>query len=459
MAQLLIKNARVVATMDDARREIPDCDVLIEGPAIAQVGPNLAAPGAEILDARGCLVLPGLINTHNHSFQAIYRATPETQDVHFLDWITFFTTLWLERPVTPEAAQVAARVNFAEMLLTGTTLSADQQYLYPPGQPPEFVDRAIAAARETGIRYQPTRGCLTLGRSQGGLVSDESTQPEDVVLRHAEALIAKYHDPKPFAMVRIDLAPMGIYSDSETIFREMRALASAHPGVRLATHIHEVVDVEFTLARYGVRPLGFLERVGWLAPDVVLYHVTNPPLSDDEIQLLAARGPHISHALASDLRLGWGLTRVRDLLDAGAHVCLGTTGPSSNVGGDLVTEAQLVLLAHRVHSMEPKRWLTAREILWLATRAGARALGRDDLGSIEPGKAADLAIFDVETIDRAGHHDPVAALLFTGSSHFTRATIVNGRVVARNGRLLTIDQERAVREANDWARRQMRPRP
>ncbi|MGE0518474.1 MAG: amidohydrolase family protein [Candidatus Binatia bacterium] len=453
MAQLLVKNARVVATMDDARREIPDCDILIDGAVISRVGPRLEAPGAEVLDASGCVVLPGFVNTHNHSFQGIYRILPKTQDVHFLDWITYLTSLWIERPVSPEAAQAAARVNFAEMVLTGTTLSADQHYLYPPGQPPEFVDRAIAAAAEVGLRYQPSRGCLTLGRSRGGLVADESTQPEDVVLRHAEALIARYHDPRPLAMVRIDLAPVGIYADSEAIFRQMRALAAAHPGVRLATHIHEAVDVDFTLARYGVRPVEFLARVGWLAPDVVLYHVTHPPLTDAEITQLAASGAHVSHALASDLRLGWGLTRVRDLLDAGAHVCLGTTGPASNLGGDLLTEAQLVLLAHRVHALEPARWLTARETLWLATRAGARALGRDDLGSIEPGKGADLAVFAVETIDRAGHHDPVAALLFTGSSHFTRATIVNGRVVARDGRLLCFDQERAVREANAWARR------
>jgi len=453
MGSLLVKNAALVATMDDQRREIPDCDILIQDSAIVQVGPGIQTEADQVFDAGGCLVLPGFTNTHNHTFQALYRVIPQTLQVGFVEWITFMTNLWLKRPFSPEAIHAAALANFGEMLLSGCTISADQHYLYPAADSPGYVDSAVDAARTIGIRFHPSRGCLTMGRSKGGLVPNEFVQTEDEVLRDADNLIRKYHDPGPFSMTRMVLAPLGIYSDSETIYREMKRLAEAYPKVHCHTHLHEISDAEISQALYGVRPLDFMERVGWVGPEVLFYHFVSPAPTEDEIRRVAASGQWVSHCIASDLRLGYGLTPMRELLDAGANVCLGTTGPASNCGADMVTEMRLVALAHRLRFPEPERWLSAREILYLGTRAGAQALGRDDLGSIEPGKGADLAIFDMDRLDLAGHHDPMAALVFMGSCQYTKATIVDGRIVAEQGRLTTVDHERVNHEARAWASR------
>ncbi len=453
MATLLIKNAQVVATMDDTGRELPDCDVLIEDRVIRQVGSKLAVTADEVIDARGCVVLPGFVNTHNHLFQTLYRVTAETQVGGFIDWITFFVNLWIKHPPHPDATHVAALVNFGEMLLTGTTLTADQHYPYFRGQPSNSVDRTIDAARAIGMRFHPARGCCTLGRARGGLIPDEIAWPEDVVLQHAQDLISKYHDPNPLAMVRLNLAPLSPYGDSELIYREMSKLADKHPGVGLHTHLHEISDVDFCRDHYGLRPLRYMERCGWLGDRVVFYHMSAPTPDADDIRFLAETGSHVSQCLGSDMRLGYEWAPLRELLDAGAPVCLGTTGCASNLGGHILLEARFTLAAHRMRHREPERWLSAREILRLATRGGAEALGRRDLGSIEPGKGADLAVFDVSGIDRVGHHDAVAALLYCGASHYTRATVVNGRVVARDGRLTLVDGDAIAREADAWARR------
>jgi cytosine/adenosine deaminase-related metal-dependent hydrolase len=323
--------------------------------------------------------------------------------------------------------------------------------VFLPGQSPAFIDREIDAAREAGIRFHPARGCMSLGRSQGGLVPDEFAQPEDAILRHASDLIDKHHDAAPYSMVRIVLAPTGIYSDTERIYREMRNLARTRPGVHCHTHLYELKDEQFSLEKYGLRPLDFMERVGWVGPEVLFYHVVNP--NPDEVRRIGRSGSFVSHCVAPDMRMGYGLCPVRELLDAGANVCFGTTGPAANDGCDMLGDLRLGLMAHRLRFREPERWLSARDLLRIATRNGARGLGRDDVGSIESGKAADLAIYNVDRIDMAGNHDPLAALLFMGACHYTRATIVNGRVVARDGRLLTMDQEEATRTANAWAHR------
>lgn len=437
--------------MNDAREEINDCDVLVEDAEITAVGPGIEASAEHVIDARGCVVIPGLINTHNHTYQSLYRAIPETLDVGFVEWIDFLSELWIRKPFSPDAIHAAAAANLGELLLSGCTLSADQHYPYYSGKSLDYVDKAIEAADLVGIRFHPARGCVTLGTSNGGLVTDVFAQAEEEVLAHAQELISRYHDPQPGAMVRIVLAPLGIYSDTETIFREMRELAGEHPGVHCHTHLHEIADYQFSLDHYGVPPLGFMERVGWVGPEFLYYHYVAPRPSDVEIARVAEAGTFVSHCVASDLRLSYGLTPVRELMNLGGNVCLGTTGPASNAGADMVTEMKLVWLVHRLKSPDPADWLSARDVLWLATRQGARALGRDDLGSLEPGKAADLAIFDLNRLDMAGGHDPVAALIAMGSCHYTKATIVAGRIVAEDGSLTMADQEEIAQAANRWA--------
>ena len=263
---------------------------------------------------------------------------PAVQQTDFVTWITHMSGMWLRNPPPDDAVYTAALVNFGEMLITGCTASADQHYLYGPGLPEHAVDRTVDAAREIGIRFHPARGC-TMGVSKGGLVRDEITQPENTVLKHAEALIAKYHDPKPNAMIRMILAPLGPYSDAETIYREMRVLADEHPGVMLHTHLHEVSDYDLCKTRYGVTPLGLMERAGWIGDRVLFYHMSAPAPSGDEIRQIARMGVHVSHCCGSDMALSYGLPPVRELLDAGAHVCLGTTGCASNLGGHILIEA------------------------------------------------------------------------------------------------------------------------
>jgi cytosine/adenosine deaminase-related metal-dependent hydrolase len=453
MASLLIKNAAVVATMDDAGREIADCDVLIENGLIAAVGPGLAAVADETIDAAGCAVLPGFVNSHHHLFQTLYRAVPAVQQTDFVSWITHMSGMWLRTPPPPEAVYTAAMASFGELLITGCTATADQHYIYMEGQPGNAVDRTIDAAREVGIRFHPARGCCTMGASKGGLVRDEITQSEDVVLEHSAALIAKYHDPAPNAMVRMVLSPLGPYSDSETIYREMRVLADQHPGVGLHTHLHEVSDYDVGMAKYGIRPLDLMERTGWVGDRVVFYHMSSPAPNAHEIAQIARMGCHVSHCCGSDLALSYGLPPVRELLDAGAKVCLGTTGCASNLGGHILIEARLAFAVHRLRSQQADQWLSPREMLRMATRGGAEALGRPDLGQIAVGKGGDIAVFDMHRLDRVGNHDPLAALVMTGASHMTKATVVNGRVVARDGHLVGVDEDRIIRDAAGWAKR------
>ena len=453
MSKLMIKNASLLATMDDAGRELADCDLLIDGPAIAKLGPGLDDAADEVLDARGCVVLPGFVNTHNHLYQTLYRAIPQVQKTDFVSWITYMAGMWLRNPPPPDAVYHAALANFGEMLVTGTTTSADQHYLYVPGQPRNAVDRTIDAAREIGIRFHPARGCCTLGRSNGGLVADEIVEPEAVVMAHAAELIERYHEPGRHSMVRLVLAPLGPYADTETIYREMRALADRHEGVTLHTHLHEVADMSFCQEKYGLRPLDLMERAGWVGERVLFYHMSDPAPTPEDVAQVARMGCHVSHCLGSDMNLSYDLAPIRDLVDAGANVCLGTTGCASNLGGHLLIEARFVAAVHRLISKDPKRWLSPREVLRMATRGGAEGLARDDIGVLAPGKAADIAIFDLNRIDRVGQHDPLAQLVLMGASHHTKATIVNGRIVARDGRLTTIDEDNVVREANAWAKR------
>ena len=409
---LLIKNAELVVTMDDSQREIPDFDVLIQDNVVQEVCPNLNGDSAEVIDARGCLVIPGLIRTHNHSFETVYRSLPLIMQTDMSEWFDKFSGLMLRHPYMPDAAYAAALANFGEMLLTGCTTSADHHWAWHRSQPPHFIDRAIDAALEIGIRYHPSRGSLSLDASRGGLVPEELVESEDSILEHAQGLIEKYHDPRPFSLIRIVLAPTGIFADSEEMYRETRALAQEHPGVHCHTHLNEVIDDDFCVEKYGIRPLDFMERVGWVGEQFLFYHVATP--TAEEVKRLAATGSFISICNAVDIRMGYGLAPVRELLDLNGNLCFGTSGACANYCVDMVGDLRISLLANRLRFRESDEWVTARELLRLATVGDARGLGRDDIGSIEPGKAADISILDLQRIGMAGYHDPVATLLMMG---------------------------------------------
>jgi cytosine/adenosine deaminase-related metal-dependent hydrolase len=441
----LIHDARLVVTMDDRRTRIAGGHVLIEDDRIAGVGagsPPAAATFDRRIDARGKVVLPGLVNTHHHLPQTLTRNVPRVQEAPLFRWLTDLYEVW--RGFDADAVDAAARVGLGELLLTGCTTTSDHLYLFPRGQP-DLIDVEVAAARELGIRFQPTRGSMSRGQSQGGLPPDDVVQDEEAILADSRRLIRAYHDARPRAMTRIALAPCSPFSVTDDLMRRTAALAREH-GVRLHTHLAETRDEEaFCLDVHGCRPVEYLRRLGWLGPDVWLAHCVH--LSDDEVRLFGETGTAVAHCPTSNFRLGSGVAPVRKLLDAGVPVGLGVDGSASNDSSNMLAEARQALLAHRADP-DPSRWLSADDVFWLATRGGARCLGRDDIGSLEPGKAADLVLIDTRRLSYAGAgSDLLAALVFSPWPEPVDTVIVNGRVVVQNGKLPGVDVPALVERA------------
>ena len=455
MSTLLIKDADLVVTMNDEREEIASCDVLVRDNAIAEVGSNLEAEADETIDARGCIVTPGLINSHNHMWGTLYRAWPELQDVHGDDWFAALARIWHDRPVTPEALYAGALANMGQHVIIGGTTSADHHWVYRNGVPKDFVDRTIDAARAIGMRFHPSRGCMTLGEKAGGNMPEILIESEDEVLNHAQDLIDRFHDPEKYSMCRIHLSPTGVYSDSETMFKEFRKLCDVTPGTTLKVHLYNGDGDKSALERYGVPAMQVLERCGWEGPDTMYYHFDTT--DDNERRRAAEAGTWISICLAVDLRMGFlgpgrgGFPRVREIQEMGGNVCFGTTNPANNESSCVLDDMRVLMLAQRPLLDEAERWITARDVRWMATKGAAMGLGRDDLGSIEPGMCADMAVYDVTKIDMAGNHDPVVFLY--AHKRETKATIINGEVVARDGRLVNVDQDEIARNCNIEAKK------
>lgn len=441
----LIHDARLVVTMDDRRTRIPGGHVLLEDDCITGVGAGIPPARPEVdrrIDARGKIVLPGLVNTHHHLPQTLTRNVPRVQEAPLFRWLTDLYEVW--RGIDAEAVDTAARVGLGELLLTGCTTTSDHLYLFPRGQL-DLIDVEVAAARELGIRFQPTRGSMSRGHSQGGLPPDDVVQDEEAILADSLRLMRDYHDPRPRAMTRLALAPCSPFSVTDDLMRRTAALAREH-GVRLHTHLAETRDEErYCLEVYGCRPVEYLRRLEWLGPDVWLAHCVH--LSDDEVRLFGETGTGVAHCPTSNFRLGSGVAPVRKLLDAGVPVGLGVDGSASNDSSNMLAEARQALLAHR-GDVDPSRWLSADDVFWLATRGGARCLGRDDIGSLEPGKAADLVLIDSRRLSYAGAgSDLLAALVFSPWPEPVDTVIVNGRLVVENATLLGVDVPALVERA------------
>jgi cytosine/adenosine deaminase-related metal-dependent hydrolase len=441
----LIHNARLVATMDDEGTVVAEGYVLVNGERIEMVGSG-TLPGValsdRLIDARGKVVLPGLVNTHHHLYQTLTRNVPAVQEATLFRWLSELYEVW--RGIDAEAVDTAVRVGLGELLLTGCTTTTDHLYLFPEGQE-RLIDAEIAAAREMGIRFQPTRGSMSRGKSHGGLPPDDVVQDEEAILADSRRLIREYHDPRPGAMTRIALAPCSPFSVTDDLMRRTADLARAE-GVRLHTHLAETRDEEeYCLRYYGCRPVEYLRRLGWIGPDVWLAHCVH--LLDDEVRLFGESGTAVAHCPASNLRLGSGTAPLRRLLEAGVTVGLGVDGSASNDSSNMLAEVRQALLAHRLDK-DPARWLTAAEALRLATRGGARCLGRDDIGSLEPGKAADLIAIDTRRLSYAGAgSDILAALVFSPWPEPVDLAMVNGRIVVEGGELRGVDVPALVERA------------
>ena len=444
MSVLLIRNAEAVVTMNAARAEIAGGDVLIRGGVIAEVGQGLQAPGAEVLEARGCVVTPGLVNTHHHLYQTLTRAVPGGQDALLFGWLKALYPIWAK--FGPEEMFTSAQVGLAELALSGCTLSSDHLYLFPNGS---RLDDTIAAAGEVGLRFHPTRGAMSIGESAGGLPPDSLVEQEAAILEDCIRVVDRHHDRAEGAMVRVGLAPCSPFSVSRDLMRDA-ALLARDKGVMLHTHLAENdEDVAYSLAKFGCRPGQYAEDLGWTGEDV--WHAHCVKLDAGEIDLFARTGTGVAHCPCSNCRLGSGIAPVRQMRDAGVRVGLGVDGSASNDAGNLMAEARQAMLLQRVARGADA--MSAREALEIATLGGARVLGRTDCGSIEPGKRADLAIWDVSGIEAAGSWDPVAVAL-AGPTR-VRDLIVEGRRVVKEGQMATIDLPLVIERQNLLARRLM----
>lgn len=443
---LLIKNARFIATMDDEDRELKDQDILIEGPAISAIGPGLKAPpGARELDASRHWVFPGLVNTHHHLYQTLTRCLAPIQQAELFPWLQYLYPIWAG--LTPDGVRAGALVGLAELLKSGCTTAGDHHYVFPRGQS-RLIDSEIAAARELGIRFHPCRGSMSLGKKDGGLPPDSVIQDEEEILADSRRLIDKYHDTKPYSMCRLALAPCSPFSVTRSLLEKTGELARRH-GVRLHTHLAETKDENsFCLEKVGLRPLAYMKEAGWLGGDCWYAHGVH--FNQEELEELAGAGAGVAHCPASNQKLSSGVAPIPAMLALGIPVGLAVDGSASNDGSNLLAELKEALLVAKA------AWgidsLNARQVLAMATRGGAALLGREDIGSLAPGMAADLFLVRADGVDYAGCHDPVTALVTCGSSETVDMTIVNGSIVVEGGRLLTIKEEEVAREGNEAAR-------
>lgn len=455
MATLLIKNATIVS-MDDHQREIPEGGLFIRDGIIQQVGVEAELPSTadEVLDLKGHVVLPGLVNTHHHFYQTLTRAVPAAQDANLFNWLKTLYPIWAR--LTPEDIFISTQTALAELALSGCTTAADHLYLFPNGSK---LDDEIAAASEVGVRLQASRGSMSLGESKGGLPPDSVVDSEENILKDSQRLIEKYHDAKTGAMTQIVLAPCSPFSVTSDLMKQSAKLAREY-GVHLHTHLAETEDEEkFCMQMFGHRPVGYMQDVGWVGDDVWFAH--SIWVNEEEIQVFAKHNCGVAHCPASNMRLASGIAPIKEFRAAGVNVGLGVDGSASNDGSHLLAEVRLAMLLSRVRdgttgfslSNDPNRKLmTAREALRLGTRGGAAVLGRKDIGSLEAGKCGDFFAINLNKLGYAGMHDPVSAIVF-GQSMNVDYTVVNGKFVVKEGQLATVDQGKLIEKHNKAAKR------
>ena len=442
-AEILIRAADFVVTMDATRRELAGADVLVKSGVIAAIGHGLATTGA-VIEAQGCVVTPGLVNTHHHLFQTLTRAVPGGQDALLFGWLKTLYPIWSR--FGPEEIYVSAQIGLAELALSGCSTSADHLYLFPNGA---RLDDTIAAAEEVGLRFHPTRGAMSIGQSAGGLPPDTLVEREADILEDCIRVVDRFHQPGDGAMVRVGIAPCSPFSVSRDLMRQA-ALLARDKGVMLHTHLAENdEDVAYSLQKFGCRPGQYAEDLGWTGTDV--WHAHCVKLTASEIALFAASGTGVAHCPCSNCRLGSGVAPVRAMRDSGVKVGLGVDGSASNDMGNLMAEARQAMLLQRVTLGADA--MSAREALEIATLGGAMVLGRPDCGSLAVGKRADIAIWDVSGIEAAGSWDKVA-LLLAGPMR-VRDLIVEGRLVVKAGQMATLDLPSVIARQNLLATRLM----
>lgn len=436
---LLAKNAKLLVTMDDERREIPDGAIFARGNIIEQVGTVDEMPeGAdEVVDLSGHIVLPGLINTHHHMYQSLTRAVPGAQNAELFDWLTTLYPIWAR--ITPNMLQVSTRTAMAELLLSGCTTSSDHLYIFPNGC---RLDDSIAAATDMGMRFHAARGSMSVGESKGGLPPDSVVEDEQFILTDTQRLINEYHDASHGSMLRIVVAPCSPFSVSTDLMRESATLARAHE-VHLHTHLAESVkDVDYSREKFNRTPAEYADQLGWTGGDV--WHAHCVQLDQAGIESFSSTKTGVAHCPSSNMRLASGIAPICRMRAAGVKVGLGVDGCASNDSGHMLMEAKLAMLLQRV-AYGPAS-ISARDALEMATLGGANVLGRDDVGALKAGMCADFVAFDCRRLEFSGANaDLVAALIFCGP-HKVAQSFVNGRQIIRDGELTTVELGRVIED-------------
>jgi cytosine/adenosine deaminase-related metal-dependent hydrolase len=430
--------------------ELEDGWLLVRDGAIAEVGSGAPPTADQSLRLPNCVAMPGLVNAHDHMYQWATRGY--APDGTLFEWLRTLYPVWAR--IDADTVRAAARAAMAKLLLSGCTLSTDHHYVFPAGRR-EIFETLVACASELGLRFHPCRGSMSLGQSKGGLPPDDVVEEEDHILADTEEKIRRFHDPAPGSMCRVAVAPCSPFSVTPQLMRDSADLARRH-GVRLHTHLAETLDEEqFCIERFGRRPMELMEDLGWSGDDVWYAHGIH--LSDVEVNRVAETKTGIAHCPSSNMRLGAGACRVEDLVRAGARVGLGVDGSASNEDSNLVMEVHQALFLARTRAAVDGRSdaptaLDTRTAWQMATAGGAACLGRDDCGSLGVGKCADIAFFRVDDLAHAGVNDPLAGLALAPPAR-AEAVVVNGKVVVRDGRLITADEDEIASEISAAGRR------
>ncbi len=470
MPTLLIKNAHLL-TMDDRQTELSDGGLFVRDGFIEQVGQTSSLPETadEVLDLKGHVVLPGLVNTHHHFYQTLTRAVPPAQDANLFNWLKTLYPIWAR--LNPEDIFISTSTALAELALSGCTTASDHLYLFPNGSK---LDDEIAAAAEVGLRIHASRGSMSLGESKGGLPPDSVVDDEDSILKDSQRLIQKYHDAKPGSMVQIVLAPCSPFSVTGELMKQSAKLARQY-GVHLHTHLAETEDEEqFCMQMFRHRPVGYMQEVDWVGDDVWFAHAVW--VNDEEIRVFAKHNCGVAHCPTSNMRLASGIAPIKEYRKAGVNVGLGVDGSASNDGSHLLAEVRNAMLLSRVkegitgYSASPspspsgrgvrgegdvpeaRKLMTAREALYLGTRGGTAVLGRKDIGSLEVGKCADFFAVNLNKLGFAGMHDPVSAIVF-GQPVNADYTVVGGKFIVKEGQLVTVNERKLAEKHNQAAKR------
>lgn len=440
MASLLIKNASAIITCDDKDSVLEGANLLICDGVITYMGPDVQ-PADTVIDAKGCIVYPGLINTHHHLYQTFSRNLPQVQNMELFDWLTTLYEIW--KNLDGDIIRYSSLTGMGELLKTGCTTCFDHHYVFPKGRADSLLEAQFSAAESLGVRMYASRGSMDLSKKDGGLPPDSVVQSVDQIMEDSRRAVERYHDKKRYSMAMVALAPCSPFSASEELYRQSAILAR-DLGVRLHTHLCETKDEEnYVLGRFGKRPLEYMQSMDWVGKDVWYAHGIH--FNDDELALLAATGTGIAHCPVSNMKLASGVCRIPDMLKMDVPVGLAVDGSASNDGSNLLEELRCAFLLHRLNSSNQAP--SGYDLLKIATRGSARILGRDDIGSLEPGKAGDLFMIDTRRLEMVGADMDAKSLLGTvGWKGAVNYTVVNGKVVVKDGKLTGIDEEKTVYE-------------